>query len=77
MFWTHLLSLPGFLVALPDMYHSFMVWSYHTPPLQLRTPFGDQPLHVLWMVLFNVATQFLCIRGVHALTSTCVPQAIS
>ncbi len=70
MFWTHFLSLPGFVFAVPDMFASFEMWAHNTAPLQVRTPFGDQPMHILWMVAFNVASQFVCIRGVHTLTSS-------
>lgn len=64
MFYTHLLSLPFFLVTWSDMARHVAVFSA-SPPVDLGF-LGTWPVPELWAALaLNVVLQYICIRGVY------------
>eukprot|EP01130_Rhizamoeba_saxonica_P012804 TRINITY_DN5440_c0_g1_i1.p1 TRINITY_DN5440_c0_g1~~TRINITY_DN5440_c0_g1_i1.p1 ORF type:complete len:300 (-),score=37.45 TRINITY_DN5440_c0_g1_i1:63-962(-) len=51
LFYTHLMSLPMFVMLVPDLVNHFFMWN--------NTP-------IIWIYLVvNVLTQYLCVKGVH------------
>jgi len=62
LFWTHLLSIPVFFVVMPDVSRHIVVFNSCEPwrvSLFAAVPWP-------WLVLLlNVLTQYICIRGVY------------
>ena len=75
MFYSHLLALPAFAVVSPDILHHLqLLYSLPPPVLPVAVPFLPSlstslspPL--LLVLLCNLVTQTVCIRGVYILTT--------
>lgn len=69
LFYNHALPLPVFLLLYKDFYHHILLFNqselFELPLLMIPVP-------KMWLYLLgNVATQYVCIKGVFILTSEC------
>lgn len=78
LFYIHLLSLPGFLLAAPNIWSHAVSFSSSAPlPVLAAIPFiGGVPR--LWLYLVgNFLTQYICIGSVFILTSECTSLTVT
>jgi len=69
LFYTHLLSLPGFILYAGSIWDHMIVASNSDPR---EIPFANIVLPIVWIYLFlNVITQYMCISSVYILTTEC------
>ncbi|XP_067391021.1 nucleotide sugar transporter SLC35B4 [Emydura macquarii macquarii] len=75
LFYNHALPLPGFLLLAPDIYSHAVFFSQSAP---FQVPVIGLTLPVMWFYLvMNVVTQYVCIRGVFALTTECTSLTVT
>lgn len=75
LYYTHLYSLPGFILYASSIYdHAVMATnsdSYEIPLLSFSLP-------IIWFYLIlNVVTQYLCISSVYVLTTECTSLTVT
>ncbi|KAF6086847.1 solute carrier family 35 member B4 [Phyllostomus discolor] len=75
LFYNHALPLPGFIFLASDIYNHAVLFnkseSYQVPVVGVTVP-------VMWFyLLMNVATQYVCIRGVFILTTECASLTVT
>lgn len=69
LFYTHLMSLPGFAVLYSNIYDHINI-STNSAPFEI--PVLGLGIPVLWVYLLgNVLTQYICISSVYVLTTEC------
>ncbi|XP_072565398.1 UDP-xylose and UDP-N-acetylglucosamine transporter [Paramormyrops kingsleyae] len=75
LFYNHCLPLPGFLLFAPNIYNHYVLFSQSAPVDILGL---GMPVPVMWVyLLFNVVTQYVCIRGVFILTTECTSLTVT
>lgn len=69
LFYNHALPLPVFLLLYKDFYHHILLFNQSE---LMEIPLLMIPVPKMWLYLLgNVATQYVCIKGVFILTSEC------
>lgn len=68
MFYSHALALPAFVTVLPSLYHRLTTWALE-PPVVVNLAMGQLHLSLFTLLALNIATQWICIRGVFVTTS--------
>ncbi|ENN76836.1 UDP-xylose and UDP-N-acetylglucosamine transporter [Dendroctonus ponderosae] len=75
LYYTHLYSLPGFLLYSGSIWNHSIVAS-NSDPYQI--PFTSIVISVIWLYLIlNVLTQYLCISSVYVLTAECTSLTVT
>lgn len=75
LYYTHLYSLPGFLLYASSIYDHALIASnsdlYEIQYISISIP-------IIWFYLFlNVVTQYLCISSVYVLTTECTSLTVT
>lgn len=75
LYYTHMMSLPLFIIYSPSIYEHAVVANnselYQIPFLQIALP-------ILWFyMLLNVISQYLCISSVYILTTECTSLTVT
>ncbi|XP_076094850.1 UDP-xylose and UDP-N-acetylglucosamine transporter-like isoform X2 [Mytilus galloprovincialis] len=68
LFFNHALPLPGFLLLATDIYSHIQKFNNSVP---LDLAFGISLPRLWFFLIFNVITQYICIRSVFILTTEC------
>jgi len=68
LFYTHLLSIPVFLLVTPDIASHAAIFNSCQPLVSLAPYLGELPAPWFYLAL-NVLTQYVCIRGVYLMVS--------
>ncbi|EFA12028.1 UDP-xylose and UDP-N-acetylglucosamine transporter [Tribolium castaneum] len=75
LYYTHLYSLPGFLIYSPSIWQHMQIAS-QSEPYEIPIVNTIVPMLWLWIVL-NVVTQYLCISSVYVLTTECTSLTVT
>ncbi|KAF7268500.1 ER GDP-fucose transporter [Rhynchophorus ferrugineus] len=75
LFYTHLYSLPGFLL------YSSSIWEHSVVATNsdlVSVPFFNVVMPIIWVYLIlNVLTQYICISSVYVLTTECTSLTVT
>jgi len=75
LYYTHLYSLPGFLMYSQSIWEHMSIASQSEP---YELPFYNLVIPTIWLLLLlNVVTQYLCISSVYVLTTECTSLTVT
>ncbi|KAL1492348.1 hypothetical protein ABEB36_010608 [Hypothenemus hampei] len=75
LYYTHLYSLPGFLLYSSSIWQHAQLASNSDP---FNVPYVNVVIPIIWVyLLLNVLTQYLCISSVYVLTTECTSLTVT
>ncbi|CAH1122065.1 unnamed protein product [Ceutorhynchus assimilis] len=77
LYYTHLYSLPGFLLYASSIWEHSLIAS-NSDPVQISFLSASTAVPIIWIyLLLNVLTQYLCISSVYVLTTECASLTVT
>ncbi|XP_036230188.2 UDP-xylose and UDP-N-acetylglucosamine transporter isoform X2 [Bactrocera oleae] len=80
LFFTHLIPLPGFLFIYKNIWEHFSIATHSEPmalPIISMMGFNVEIPQMIFYLMCNVITQYLCIRSVYILTTECASLTVT